>query len=387
MRVHCADCGEPHDLSELQMGYDRPDAYFAVHRDEREERWELDQDLGVLDGRLFFIRGLVEIPVRGEPRPYAWGVWARVDEEHFRRYDELWDDPGRGREPPFPGRLANQLPGYPQTLGLPVTVRLGWGNARPTFTVDDPAHPLAAEQKEGVYLERVLEMVSPALHPRVPPPLGTPRLATLAEDRWTVEDAVELYRSRSRVHWLPDEERRRALLPDQLAKLPFRIVAADEEGGPAEHTEWMWVQLDERREGEGGGVLYAGYLANQPFNPGLAYEGMRVWFTPDQVLDCIECEGAPRASESAPLHCRRHGASFPCYVCGHLVGGRALGFHQAEDPGNPRPDAWCDACEAVLEEEGEWNERCEAFAGITVVCGGCYDALEEVNRRYDAGHC
>ena len=37
--------------------------------------------------------------------------------------------------------------------------------------------------------------------------------------------------------------------------------------------------------------------------------------------------------------------------------------------------AWCSECEKVrIAEGGEWNERSEEFAGVTVICGSCYEA-------------
>jgi len=47
------------------------------------------------------------------------------------------------------------------------TVRLTGPETVPKFQLaPDLAHPLAAEQREGVYPERVLEWLAPALHAR-----------------------------------------------------------------------------------------------------------------------------------------------------------------------------------------------------------------------------
>lgn len=43
--------------------------------------------------------------------------------------------------------------------------------------------------------------------------------------------------------------------------------------------------------------------------------------------------------------------------------------------------AWCAACDEVLEREGEWNDRSEAFAGIRPVCRGCYREMKALNGR------
>jgi hypothetical protein len=80
--------------------------------------------------------------------------------------------------------------------------------------------------------------------------------------------------------------------------------------------------------------------------------------------------------------CERHGKCQTAFVCQHLFSGSGLGFNWAEDPENPDgqcPDAWCDACEVVLQEEGEWTERAMALADIKVVCALCYENLRERN--------
>jgi hypothetical protein len=106
---------------------------------------------------------------------------------------------------------------------------------------------------------------------------------------------------------------------------------------------------------------------------------MRVWFRPQHVVDVAR--GETLLSESrGVLRCARHGASQATYVCQHLTRGSGLGFNCAENSENPRPDAWCNACESTRREEGDWNDRSEAAAGVTVMCAGCYDAAEERNR-------
>ncbi|HKR66143.1 MAG TPA: hypothetical protein VJZ00_20600 [Thermoanaerobaculia bacterium] len=71
----------------------------------------------------------------------------------------------------------------------------------------------------------------------------------------------------------------------------------------------------------------------------------------------------------------------PAYVCRHLVRGEKLGFFTAEPPDSEYPDAWCRDCERVrIAEGGDWNERSEEFAGVTVICSQCYVAARERNR-------
>ena len=40
-------------------------------------RCELSSDVCVVDGKYFFVRGCIEIPVHGADEPFVWGVWCR----------------------------------------------------------------------------------------------------------------------------------------------------------------------------------------------------------------------------------------------------------------------------------------------------------------------
>src|SRR5262245_9618666 len=61
------------------------------------------------------------------------GLWAEVSAEAFKRIIELWTEPDQDREAPFRGHLANVIPSYPDTLGLPVSVQLTGAKSRPAF--------------------------------------------------------------------------------------------------------------------------------------------------------------------------------------------------------------------------------------------------------------
>ena len=84
------------------------------------------------------------------------------------------------------------------------------------------------------------------------------------------------------------------------------------------------------------------------------------------------------------IECSIHGPQESTFVCQHLVRSlttrERVGFFSA---GSPRGDAWCSACEDVRLREGgetgDWNERSEAFAGIKLLCGSCYDEAKRLH--------
>jgi uncharacterized protein YjaG (DUF416 family) len=86
------------------------------------------------------------------------------------------------------------------------------------------------------------------------------------------------------------------------------------------------------------------------------------------------------------VECCTHGNRYPAYVCQHLNLQTPVGFYEsvASDPSvtyaNDELNAWCDACDEVLTEAGEWNDESEAFAKIRLVCDVCFFEMKKLNQ-------
>ncbi|HET6796102.1 MAG TPA: DUF2199 domain-containing protein [Gemmatimonadales bacterium] len=168
--VRCSQCGQEHDLFSIEPRYARPDAYLQVPSQLRDHRTRCGDDWCRLRGEnahqeQYFLRATLPVQVLGEGRQLHWGVWVEVDRPDYERVMELWDDPAQEQEPPIAARLANALPNYPSTLQLPGTIQLIGPSQAPQFRLATSLdHPLAREQRTGVYPERALEWVSRFLH-------------------------------------------------------------------------------------------------------------------------------------------------------------------------------------------------------------------------------
>jgi hypothetical protein len=85
------------------------------------------------------------------------------------------------------------------------------------------------------------------------------------------------------------------------------------------------------------------------------------------------------------VECCNHGKQQAAYVCQHIIqslrDNEPRGFWSAEPELNDqRPDSWCNACEEMVNKtDGEWNDESEEFAGVTLLCGACYDRAKEMN--------
>ena len=171
---HCATCGKSHDLSELEPSFDRPDAYFDIPEAERAARTVNTAGLCAIRGEgttplRCFVRVVLPVPVRGESRRFRWGTWVEVAEADFMTIGDNWENPDQASFPPFAGALANDIPLMPEgatpTLGLSGQVHLTGPRDYPEFMLDvNSPHPFAVEQRDGIFGERLLEYLSPALH-------------------------------------------------------------------------------------------------------------------------------------------------------------------------------------------------------------------------------
>lgn len=90
-------------------------------------------------------------------------------------------------------------------------------------------------------------------------------------------------------------------------------------------------------------------------------------------------------SDDKVVHCHEHGEQQTTYVCQHIIqtlrDKKPRGFWTSDNQDNPRPDAWCTECEKKLQEVGgEWNDESEAFAGVSLLCGACYDRAIAINK-------
>ncbi len=161
--VRCSRCGKEHDLSGIEPAFARPDEFFTVPDSERGRRISGSDDACLItspDGQRLscFIRTVLEVPIRGEGTTIGWGLWVEVTPEVYRRVGALWEDANQDKEPPFPCTLANDLPNYPTTRGLPGAMQLTGQHTRPTLTLaPGSGHQFAVESHAGVPFEQALE--------------------------------------------------------------------------------------------------------------------------------------------------------------------------------------------------------------------------------------
>lgn len=146
------------------FGPEAPELWATIPEAERPSRGELTSDLCIIDDKYFFILGRIVIPVTDGPGPFVWLAWVSLSEQSFMRTHEIWDTPGRENEPPFFAWLQSDFPYEPTTLSLKTSLQTMPLGERPEITLEATGHPLAIEQREGVTMARVQQIVEASLH-------------------------------------------------------------------------------------------------------------------------------------------------------------------------------------------------------------------------------
>src|SRR5688572_12832266 len=136
--MKCPTCGEEHER--LDPTFARPDVVFAMSARQKKGRVMENDDVCALRGEQgnpdrFFVRCTLPVRLLDAPGISSWGLWAEVTEEDSRVIWKAWNDPDQNRIPPMQARLANRIPGYPDTIGLPVLLKLTGPTTRPELSL------------------------------------------------------------------------------------------------------------------------------------------------------------------------------------------------------------------------------------------------------------
>lgn len=146
----CSKCGEEHPPEEMELTFRRPDDVAKLSAEERARRVRENNDFCIVEGKRFFIRALLPLPVESRDIPYCIGLWVEVTQATFERVYELWDSDEQIHEQPFAAQIANDIPTADGSLGLHAEVRLTGPATRPEVFLQASQHQLYIDQTSGI---------------------------------------------------------------------------------------------------------------------------------------------------------------------------------------------------------------------------------------------
>jgi len=117
----------------------------------------LTEEVCIIEGRDFFVHGVIEIPVYDYNHEFGWGVWVSHKKENIERYREHFDSADIG---PFFGWLCTAIDDYTEpTLQLKTMAHYRGGGIRPRIVPEESEHPLYCQQRDGISLAEAWKMV------------------------------------------------------------------------------------------------------------------------------------------------------------------------------------------------------------------------------------
>ena len=161
-RYKCVSCNEWHE-GFPDIAADRPLPATEIGPQDVGDRLRLSSDLCSIDGKSFFVRCLIFVPIIGTDDSFGFNIWSSLSETNFRRYEENYDADMSDWEPMF-GYLSNELPGYAGSFAQKLSVQTMGIGMRPIATVEPTDHPLSVDQRHGMPLQLAIELASPYLH-------------------------------------------------------------------------------------------------------------------------------------------------------------------------------------------------------------------------------
>jgi hypothetical protein len=174
MAWHCNICGAQVDEAPTCFGIDAP-WRALVPESAFSQRVELTADQCVVDAETFFIRGHIQVAIRGLSESLSFSVWSSLSEKSFRHITERWESPHRATDPPYFGWLSTPIAVYSNTVQLPLSVQSRAPGLTPVFTVTRADHPLAIDQERGIAIARWHEIAHHILHAEFGFPTALPR--------------------------------------------------------------------------------------------------------------------------------------------------------------------------------------------------------------------
>jgi hypothetical protein len=144
----------------FSFGCDVPDEYANLTEEQKLEAQIADSQCFIPPNR-YFLRCVLEIPIREHHEAFLWGLWVTVHEKDFKEFDDYWSTAGKALfVGPYKGRIANKIKEIysPSTMNLKCRIIVQPVGQRPLIIIEEPEHPLAVQQKFGIDKALAMEL-------------------------------------------------------------------------------------------------------------------------------------------------------------------------------------------------------------------------------------
>jgi hypothetical protein len=160
--VACEACGQTH-TGLFDLARDKPDSFPAGLAVESNAALRLDgdflsSDFCISEGEHFAVRTVLELPIIGSDTAFAFGVWSSLSRDNFERYVESFNAEDGSKLGRMFSWLLNDLKPYQDTYAMKCMITPRNAGQRPTVEVENSNHSLSEDQRNGITLDRLLDI-------------------------------------------------------------------------------------------------------------------------------------------------------------------------------------------------------------------------------------
>lgn len=165
MKSFCRKCGKIH-AEWPSLEFCTPFYYCRLTKTQKEKHTELKPDFCVIRNHRqtdHYIRAIISQKVNDHCDTLEYGVWVLLSEESYEDYDQHFYDPDH--KATYFGLLSNQIPGYPNTLSVRVTVHANRGMERPQIIPhqDQTSNSFVSDYYQGICSREVEQKINDIL--------------------------------------------------------------------------------------------------------------------------------------------------------------------------------------------------------------------------------
>jgi len=143
--------------NDVELTFRKPDRIASLTEEEITEKCKFNSDIYIFEGKDFYVRCILPLPVKEKGHEYCLGVWVQVSSNSFNRIWDLWDEKDISSEPLIKGLLANEVPLTEGSINSDVTIQLIGSESRPEVNIIDQNCSLHLEQTCGITIHRASE--------------------------------------------------------------------------------------------------------------------------------------------------------------------------------------------------------------------------------------
>lgn len=160
----CACCGEELTGLPLDVSIEYPDSILALSDEDKAKYVDRPcRSLMSWRNKVFFVRGIIEIPILGTDDHFRYGAWTRIEKKDYKKFVKAWVISKRKDtivDEHIYGYFSCTMPPnlYPSAYNLYAIV-CDRADIAAGLVLEPTEHPLSLEQHNGITMERVHEIV------------------------------------------------------------------------------------------------------------------------------------------------------------------------------------------------------------------------------------